>query len=1032
MIRYFVTHPTAANLLMLIIMVLGLTALPKLQRDTFPVIPATEVEVRLSYPGATALDVEQGICHVTEEALDTVTDIVEVRCDARENLAIITAKMLETADLGTFYDDVKSAVESITTFPDKVEPPSTILLERTANIASIAITAEPGIEMSTESLNQYAERVKNRIARDRRIAQVRLKGFSDREILIQIKEAQLQKYALTVNDVNQAIRSQSIDSPAGSLENRDGSILVRYNEQRKTLTEFSKLIVFSGSEGGTVSLGDIASISYNYEKQEEKILFNGQRAALLDMIKTTQQDSLRVMDAVLQNLERERKMAPRGIRLQISQDVTRNIKDRLRILVENGVVGLILVFLTMWAFFSFRYSFWVTMGLPVSFLGAIFAMNLFGYSINMITMVALLVAIGLLMDDAIIISENIATQIKKGKNASQAAIEGVQQVLPGVLSSFLTTIMIVGPLFYMTGKMGAVLKYMPAVLVITLAVSLIEAFLILPAHLNHSIAHMHRTERSRFHLWFEQKFINVRDNWFAPLVSLSVKRPYISLGVMLFILLTSFATIPAGMLKFRAFPQLESDVIQARILLPQGTSLNRTEEVVAKVEAGLKALNTDYAPRQKGGIDLVRNVTALYNNNVDSKESGTHIATISADLIRAENRNGSIEQMLLDWRELTGDVGDVINLSFTDKERGVAGKAIDIRLQGSNLDMLKKASLDLQNYLSDFKGVIEVYDDIRPGKPEISINLKKQAGVLGINSTQVSAEVRAALQGTTGLEVQVSKETQAVTVRLADEDRKGLNDLQFLQIRNKSGHLVPLSSVADLTMTRGLSRVHRVNGQRTATIQGKLNTRQLNASELMQRVKLEYMPKLKEKFPGVKPAFQGQGKETADTSNSLLMNLTIGVFGVFVILSFQFRSYIQPLAVMLAIPMGSIGVFWGHIALGLELSIPSLVGMATLAGIVVNDNILLVTFIKERLKEGAAIGEAVQLAAHDRFRAIVLTSLTTIAGLLPLLMETSTQAQLLIPIVASLVFGLASATLFSILLVPAFFKILDDWTDLKA
>ena len=1032
MIRYFVTHPTAANLLMLIIMVLGLTALPKLQRDTFPVIPATEVEVRLSYPGATALDVEQGICHVTEEALDTVTDIIEVRCDARENLAIVTAKMQESGDLGTFYDDVKSAVESITTFPEKVEPPSTILLERTANIASIAITAEPGVEVSIDSLNSYAERVKTRISRDRRIAQVKLRGFSDREILIQLKEFELQKYALTVNDITVAIRSQSIDSPAGSLESSKGSIIVRYNEQKKTLDEFSRLVIFSSSEGGTVSLGDIASISYRYEKQEDKILFNGQRAALLDMIKTTQQDSLRVMDAVKQNLERERKMAPKGIRLEISQDVTRNIKDRLRILLENGVVGLILVFLTMWAFFSFRYSFWVTMGLPVSFLGAIFAMNLFGYSINMITMVALLVAIGLLMDDAIIISENIATQIKKGKNASQAAIEGVQQVLPGVLSSFLTTIMIVGPLFYMSGKMGAVLKYMPAVLVITLAVSLIEAFLILPAHLNHSIAHMHKTRRSRFHLWFEQKFIAVRDNWFAPLVSLSVKRPYISLGIMLCILLMSFATIPAGLLKFRAFPQLESDVIQARILLPQGTSLSRTEEVVEKVEAGLKALNDEYAPRQKGGIDLVRNVTALYNTNIDSKESGTHIATISADLIRAENRNGSIEQMLIDWRQLTGDVGDVINLSFTDKERGVAGKAIDIRLQGSNLDMLKKASLDLQTYLKGFKGVIEVYDDIRPGKPEISIHLKKQAGVLGINSAQVSSEVKAALQGTTGLEVQVLKETLAVTVRLADQDRKNLNDLQFLQIRNKSGHLVSLSSVAELTMTRGLSRVHRVNGQRTATIQGKLNTRLVNASELMQRVKKEYLPQLKKKFPGVKPAFQGQGKETSDTSNSLVMNLSIGIFGVFVILSFQFRSYIQPLAVMLAMPMGAIGVFWGHIALGLELSIPSLVGMATLAGIVVNDNILLVTFIKERLKEGVAISEAVQLAAHDRFRAIVLTSMTTIAGLLPLLMETSTQAQLLIPIVASLVFGLASATLFSILLVPAFFKILDDWVDLEA
>lgn len=1032
MIRYFVTHPTAANLLMLIIMVLGLTALPKLQRDTFPVIPATEVEVRLSYPGATALDVEQGICHVTEEALDTVTDIIEVRCDARENLAIVTAKMKENGDLGTFYDDVKSAVESVTTFPEKVEPPSTILLERTANIASIAITAEPGVELSTESLNRYAEKVKSRIARDRRIALVKLRGFSDREILIQINEYQLQKYGLTVNDINQAIRSQSIDSPAGSLESRNGSILVRYNEQRKTLVEFSSLIVYSDSEGGTLSLGDIATISYHYEKQEDKIIFNGQRAALLDMIKTTSQDSLRVMDAVNQNLQRELKLAPKGIRLEISQDVTSNIKDRLRILVENGLVGLLLVFLTMWAFFNFRYSFWVTMGLPVSFLGAIFVMNLFGYSINMITMVALLVAIGLLMDDAIIISENIATQIKKGKNASQAAIEGVQQVLPGVLSSFLTTIMIVGPLFYMTGKMGAVLKYMPAVLVITLAVSLIEAFLILPAHLNHSIAHMNKKGRSRFHLWFEQKFISLRDKGFAPLVKLSVKRPYISIGFMLLILLVSIATIPAGLLKFRAFPQLESDVIQARILLPQGTSLSRTEEIVAKVEAGLKALNADYAPRQKNEMDLVKNITAFYNYNIDSKESGTHIATISADLIRAENRNGSIEQVLLDWRRLTGDVGDVINLSFTDKERGVAGKAIDIRLQGSNLDMLKKASLDLQTYLRGFKGVIEVYDDIRPGKPEISIHLKQQAGVLGINSAQVSTEVRAALQGTTGLEVQTSKETQAVTVRIADEDRKGLHDLQYLLIRNKSGNLIPLSSVADLVLTRGLSRVHRVNGQRTATIQGKLNTRLVNAKELMGRLKKEYMPQLKKKFPGVKPAFQGQGKETADTSNSLVMNLVIGFFGVFVILSFQFRSYIQPLAVMLAMPMGAIGVFWGHIALGLELSIPSLVGMATLAGIVVNDNILLVTFIKERLKEGIAIGEAVQQAAHDRFRAIILTSLTTIAGLLPLLMETSTQAQLLIPIVASLVFGLASATLFSILLVPAFFKILDDWTNLEA
>lgn len=1030
MIRYFVTHSTAANLLMLVIMVLGITALPKLQRDTFPVIPATEVEVRLSYPGATAFDVEQGICFVAEDSLDTVTDIVEVRCDARENLAIITAKMLEIGDLGDFYDDVKSAVESITSFPERVEPPSTILLERTANVASIAISAEPGLEINPESLNQYAERVKTRIAQDRRIALVKLRGFSDREILIQIRNASLQKYGLTVNDINRAIISQSIDLPVGSLENKTGSIIVRYSEQRKSLKEFSSLIVYSDLRGGNVRLGDIATLAYHYEKEEEKILFNGRRAALLDIIKTTEQDSLRVMDAVVENLQRERGIAPKGIRLEISQDVTTNIKDRLRILLENGLMGLLLVFLTMWLFFNLRFSFWVSMGLPVSFLGAIFAMNLFGYSINMITMVALLVAIGLLMDDAIIISENIARQVKKGGDVAEAAVAGVQQVLPGVLSSFLTTIMIVGPLFYMSGKMGAVLKYMPAVLVITLAVSLIEAFLILPSHLYHSITRIQETKRSRFHQWFEQKFNVLRDRGFAPLVRLSIKTPYLSLGVMLFLLLVSFATIPAGLLKFRAFPALESDVIQARILLPQGSSLTRTEEVVGQVESGLKALNADYSPRQNGGMNLVNNITVLYNSNVDANESGTHIATISADLIRAENRNGSIDQMLLDWRALTGEVSDVISLSFTDKERGVAGKAIDIRLQGENLKLLKEASLALQAYLRGFKGVVEVYDDIRPGKPEISIQLRQQAGVLGINSSQISSDVRTALQGSSGLEVQVSRETHAVTVRMSDDDRDELNDLQYLLIRNSSGSLVPLSAVANLTMTRGLSRVNRVNGRRTATIQGKLNTSLVNASELMQRVKMEFMPRLKRDFPGVKPNFQGQGKETADTSSSLLTNLIIGFFGVFVILSFQFRSYLQPVAVMLAIPMGAIGAFWGHLALGLELSIPSLVGIATLAGIVVNDNILLVAFIKDRLKQNPAIKEAVEMAALDRFRAILLTSLTTVAGLLPLLVETSTQAQLLIPIVASLVFGMISATFFSILLVPAFFVVLDDWTDL--
>lgn len=1027
MIRYFIAHPTAANLLMVSIILVGLLALPKLQRDTFPVIPATEVEVRVSYPGASAVDVEEGICQRIEEVVDVIADLKEVRCDARENIAITVAQMRSGADMGEFYNDLKSAVDAIDSFPEKAETPTITEMERTATVASIAITGE----MATADLWAYAEQIRGRIQQDRRIAQVRLQGFSEQEIAIELSKYALQRHNLTISDITTAISQQSVDLPAGTMETQQNNLLIRFADQRRTPAEFANLVVLAGEGGGEVRLGDIATIDYRFEVAEDKVLFNGQRAALLEISKTTSQDALRVMDAIKEHLTQEQQRAPRGVQLEISQDVTSNITDRLRILKDNGLMGLILVFLSMWAFFSLRYAFWVTMGLPVSFLGAIFVMDLLGYTINMITMVALLVAIGLLMDDAIIISENIATKVRKGYDATKAALHGTQQVLPGVLSSFLTTIMVVGPLAFLAGRMGEVLKYMPAVLVITLAVSLLEAFLILPHHLRNSLAHMGDKRRSRFHHWFENAFESFRDHTFGRMVDLTTHHAYFTVGLMILALLVSIATIPAGMSKFRAFPELESDVIQARILLPQGTPLARTEEVVDRLVTALEQVDAEFSPRQPDGQSMVRNVLVLFNTNVDAFESGPHVATISADLLRAEARNGTIDELLNRWRSLTGEIPDVIALKFTDRERGVAGKAIDIRLSGANLDRVKQASLELQQWLRSFKGVQDLSDDLRPGKPEIRITLKDGATALGINARTIANEVRAALRGESGMEVLQKQEAYDIAVRLNAADRDELNDLRYLRIRAKSGELIPLSAIATLKHERDFARIHRVNGRRTVTIQGKIDTKVINAQELMAITKQEFLPQLKKSYPDVKPSFQGQGKESAETGNSLLTNILIGLFGVYVILSFQFRSYLQPIAVMLAIPMGFIGVIWGHMAMGLQLSMVSLVGFATLAGIVVNDSILLVAFIKERMSEGMEVMAAAKSGARDRFRAIVLTTLTTIAGLLPLLMETSTQAQLLIPMVTSLVFGLFAATMLSVLLIPAFFVILDDWGKMR-
>lgn len=1022
MIRYFARHPTAANLLMAALIVLGLTALPELQRDSFPVTPPTEVEARIAYPGATPAEVEDVICQRGENALDTVSHLKEVRCDAREGMAILTVEMEESADIEAFHNDLKTQIEAITTFPEQVEAPAIEVLERIAVVAGVMITGD----MSPRSLKAYAETVKTRIKRDRRIAQISLLGFSEQDIVIEIPAEVQHRYGLGIADIKAAIERQSVDLPAGIVETRDRDLIVRFVEQRRSPAEFADLVVVSGESGGLVRLGEIARIHTVFDKPEERIFFNGKRAAFLEISKTYTQDSLRVMDAIQENLARERALAPRGVQLDISQDVTTNIRDRLRILLENGAQGLALVFLTMWLFFSLRYSFWVSMGLPVSFLGAIFFMSLLGYSINMMTMVALLVAIGLLMDDAIVISENIYAHIRRGGKALEAAVEGTRQVLPGVLSSFLTTVIIVTPLAFIQGKIGMVLKYIPAVLVIALAVSLIEAFLILPAHLYHSMHKLAHEKRSALHQWFDNRFERFRDHLFAPLLKRAVYQPYRTLGLILALVLVSFAAIPSGLLKYRALPELESDVIQARVLLPQGTPLSRTETVVERLVAALREVDDDFSSRQRDEERLVRNVSVLYNTNVDAKESGPHLATVSADLLRAEKRVGTIPDILAEWRARVGDVPDVLFIKFTDNERGVAGKAIDIRLHGDRLEMLKQASLDLQDWLAGFHGVLDLSDDLRSGKPEYRIHLKQAAGPLGLTARAVADEVRSAVHGSTQIDVQIGSDAYDVVVRQNRHYLTQIENLYYLPMRTPSGQLIALSAVAEIQATRGYSRIHRVNGQRTVTVQGTLDTTVVNAKELMGITKKRFLPELQEKYPGIRVSFVGQEKESATTGASLETNLLIGLIGVFIILSFQFRSYLQPLAVLLAIPLSLIGVVWGHLLMGLDLSMPSLVGLATLIGIVVNDSILLVAFIKEEHGRGSTMVDAVQNAARDRFRAVILTSLTTIVGLLPLLLETSTQAQFLIPLVASLAFGLFTATLLSLFLIPACFAVFED------
>ncbi|TCO68533.1 efflux RND transporter permease subunit [Rhodovulum euryhalinum] len=1022
MIQLFVRHPTAANILMLAIVAMGLAAAPGLQRDTFPVIPPSEVEVRIPYPGASPAEVERGICMVAEDPIRAVDDLAELTCEARDNLAVLTAEMVEGRDMTAFADNVKSAVEGVTAYPAEAEAPVTRIIERAASVATIAVTgpADP------QTLFAYADGLAERLMRDPMISQATVSGFSGREIAVEISNTALRTYGLTIPDVVTALQRSSLDRPAGTLEGGDAETVVRFVGERRTALEVADLPLVSSALGAEVRLGDVATVTTGFSDASVRSLHDGQRAALVTVTKTEEQDTLRVMDAVRDRLDEALADAPEGIGLTISQDMSRIIVERLDIILTNGVMGLVLVLVVMGLFFGPRFSFWVAMTLPVSFLGTVFVMQLAGLTINMITMVALLVAIGLLMDDSIVISENIVRRRRAGEGAVPAAVNGVIQVLPGVVSSFLTTVLIVGSLGLMAGNIGAVLKFLPIVLVITLIVSLIEAFLILPHHLAHALHGPVRdgpVTRAA-----NGAFLVLRERVVLPLARMALRFRYLTLGIAGALVVTAFVPVTGGWLKIQSFPSLESDTVEARFVLPQGTPFDRTEARVARALKALGQLNAEETPHQPGGQKLVQSVTVSFGSNPDAPaESGAHLATISAQLLPAGTRVTDLDHVIDRWRRLTGPLPDMISLRFTDRERGPGGKPIDILLRGTDLDELDVAARDMRRFFLAFPGVRDVQTDLRPGKPEQIVRIDPaMAAALGVDARGVAGVLRAALRGDTGLEVQDGYGGLDVIARLAAADRDDAADLAALRVPGTNGAQVPLAAVTRIEESRGYAAIRRIDGVRTVQVTGAINPAVANARDLIAAMRADFLPGLGRDHPGIEVVVAGEEKDAATTGGSLVRNLGLGLAGVVLTLAFQFRSFVQPLAVLVAIPLGVIGVTWGHVALGLQLSMPSVVGLATLAGVVVNNAILLVEFTKDHFEAGRPMPEAATAAISERFRAILLTALTTVIGLGPLLLEQSTQAQFLRPIVVSLAFGLTSATLLTLFVTPATLAILHD------
>lgn len=1022
MIDFFVKHPTASNIIMVAIIAIGLVSLPTLNRETFPNIKSDKVLVQVTYPGASPGEIEEGICSPLEDATDGISFLEEQKCQASDSMGTLTVTMQEQGDMRQFIDDVQSAVDSITNFPDDAEDPLVEEVGRTDKVVSVAIAAD----LPRDELKALAESYRLKLLALLEVPVVAVTGFSEHELTVNVKAETLRAYQLTVQDLADRIQQQAVDLPLGVLNSTHTDYQLRYLNRRRTIAELEDLVIFNSELGGEIRLGELAEIRDEFASSSLYSELNGQSAALLEVSKNSSDDTLRVFHAVKALVDAENQRLPDSVKLVITEDAASVVEDRLQLLVTNGWQGLLLATAVLFLFFNWRYTFWIAVGLPIAFMGGLALMMMFGVTINMISMVALLMAIGILMDDAMVISESIASESSKvGPNGNQieAVILGVKRVGKGLISSFATSVMLFGSLLFLAGETGQVMRVLPIVLLSVLTVSLIEAFLVLPAHLSHSLAHTHGVERPNWRRRFDAWFLSFR-NRFVGLARVSIRYRYLVVGGVIALFIFSVSMLFSGVLKFKFFPDLEGNILQARIMLSQGTPKAATQEVVDQLLESLVVAKGRLAPEPHG--ELVKHIKVDYGQNVDAGHNGAHLATITLDLLSTELRVNSLNTLRSYWLEETPPIPEAVAIQFKEPTLGPAGQAISIRIMGDDLDQLSEVSWKLRQWFSRYDGVSNVMDDLLPGKPQLILQRYEGALNSGVPAISMANQVRAAYEGVKVEEIYHQNEGYTIKVKLATEQASALDELRQLPILNSTGQLMPLDSLASIHEQREYGRITRINHIRTVSVTGDIDASIANTEEVIRDARERFLPALLADYPDITISFEGEVKNQKETNDSMMSAFMLAILGVFLLLALQFGNYKEPLIVMINIPLAFIGVIWGHLLMGLDLTMPSMIGFISLAGVVVNDSILLVEYIKSH-RARLSIDEATTEAVRDRFRAIFLTSITTVAGLFPLLLETSLQAQVLVPLVTSVVFGMISSTILILIVLPASYHILNEW-----
>ena len=1024
MIKYFIRHPTAANLMMCAFLLLGFMTMQKIKREAMPDHSTRTLQITASYPGATAEEIEEAVAAPIEEALSNVSNVKKIQTTARESSISIRVEMMDDANYQEFYNDIKTEIEAISSFPDELEKLIIKPYNHLDQVVSLAVFGD----VEPTGLKAYCEQLKDKLSDVGNGIKIEISGFSQREFRIELSPSALHTYKLSVTAIADIIRNQNIDLPAGTLETGKQDIKLRFSDRRKNVNDLAGIRILSGSGGGELTLGDIAKITDRFDADENKVLFNGQRAGVLTISKSKSADSLVIYNKVMVILDKERAEAPSGVSFAITRNMASDIQDRLDMVYVNAFQGFILVFGALWLFLNFRLSVWVAMGLPVSFLGGLFVMHCFGISLNMVSTFALVIAIGLLMDDAIVIAENITVHLQRGEPPLDAAINGTSEVAGGVFSSFLTTVFVFAPLMFLSGEIGKILCVIPFTLIIVLTVSLFEAFYILPHHLASSFRHGFPPP-APLRRKIDQGIDYIRFKLIRDWVGKIIPHRYLFLSSVLALFIFSLAMFPAGYLKFVVFPKTDGDTVVCKVMLPPGTPLTNSEEAAEKICEAAERMNKKLTPKQPGGKDLVKFISVNFSVNSDYNDSGAHLFTVYVDLLPGDKRRSSVSEVLNTWRQEAGTIPGVATIKYEDMMSRPGGKPLEIRLRGEKLLDLKTAATALQEKLASYSGVFDITDNLTSGKPELVMSLQPGAMKLGFTASGIAQQLRSSYQSEKADELQIGSDNYEFNVRMSHSLTDNLHNFDNFQLTTSDGQKVPLLSVVTIKEARGPSSISRYNGKRTVTVAADINESIANASAISDDLLKNFIPALQQDYPGVTCEFGGQREAGGETGNSMLQAFIIGIAGVFILLSLQFRKLLEPLMVMATIPLSIIGVVWGHILLGKSFDMQSLIGVISLAGIVVNDSILMIEFIKRDEAEGLTAYDAARNASCNRFRALILTSATTIAGLLPILMEKSLQAQMLIPLALSIVCGLAMATLLELFVIPTLYLIIQDFRD---